>query len=268
MTVALAARQDVPVYATGLGTVQAYVTVAIHSQVDGKLQEVLFTEGQRVKKGDVLAKIDPRLFQAAFDQAKAKKAQDEAQLIAAEKDLVRSKTLAQKDYGSQQQVDLNQAKVDQLKASIAADVAAIETAQTQLDYTSITAPSDGRVGIRLVDPGNIVHAAACAARRRKLSLFRSWRMTAIPALIDRSAIEGQSASLHIAELTPTLATSDSNFDARKEYRSLARSIMREVSLRPRSSDQLSIENYSLGISTFVSDNPGVIAISPSERAKS
>ena len=196
VTVALAARQDVPVYATGLGTVQAYVTVAIHSQVDGKLQEVLFTEGQRVKKGDVLAKIDPRLFQAAFDQAKAKKAQDEAQLIAAEKDLVRSKTLAQKDYGSQQQVDLNQAKVDQLKASIAADVAAIETAQTQLDYTSITAPSDGRVGIRLVDPGNIVHAAACAARRRKLSLFRSWRMTAIPALIDRSAIEGQSASLH------------------------------------------------------------------------
>ena len=159
VTVALAARQDVPVYATGLGTVQAYVTVAIHSQVDGKLQEVLFTEGQRVKKGDVLAKIDPRLFQAAFDQAKAKKAQDEAQLIAAEKDLVRSKTLAQKDYGSQQQVDLNQAKVDQLKASIAADVAAIETAQTQLDYTSITAPSDGRVGIRLVDPGNIVHAA-------------------------------------------------------------------------------------------------------------
>jgi multidrug efflux pump subunit AcrA (membrane-fusion protein) len=145
---------------------------------------------------DVLAKIDPRLFQAAFDQAQAKKAQDEAQLIAAEKDLVRSKTLAQKDYGSQQQVDLNQAKVDQLKASIAADVAAIETAQTQLDYTSITAPSDGRVGIRLVDPGNIVHASACAARRRKLSLFRSWRMTAIPALIDRSAIEGQSASLH------------------------------------------------------------------------
>jgi membrane fusion protein, multidrug efflux system len=159
VTVALAARQDVPVYATGLGTVQAFVTVAIHSQVDGKLQEVLFTEGQRVKKNDVLAKIDPRLFQAALDQAKAKKAQDEAQLIAAEKDLVRSKTLAQKDYGSQQQVDLNQAKVDQFKASIAADIAAIDTAQTQLDYTSIVAPSDGRIGIRIVDPGNIVHAS-------------------------------------------------------------------------------------------------------------
>ena len=159
VTLALAGRRDVPIYATGLGTVQAFVTVAIHAQVDGKLQEVLFTEGQRVKQGDVLAKIDPRLFQAALDQAMAKKAQDQAQLIAAEKDLVRSKTLAQKDFGSQQQVDLNQAKVDQFKASIAADVAAIDTAQTQLDYTSITAPSDGRVGIRLVDPGNIVHAS-------------------------------------------------------------------------------------------------------------
>ena len=159
VNVATAARQDIPLYLTGLGTVQASFTIAIHSQVDGKLQEVLFTEGQQVKKGDMLAKIDPRLFQAALDQAKAKKAQDEAQLISADKDLTRSKTLVLQNVTSQQIVDQQQGKVDQLKASIDADQAAIQTAQTQLDYTSITAPSDGRIGVRLVDPGNIVHAS-------------------------------------------------------------------------------------------------------------
>jgi multidrug efflux system membrane fusion protein len=158
VSVAVVGRQDVPIYLTGLGTVQASFTVAIHSQVDGKLQEVLFTEGQHVKKGDVLAKIDPRLFQAALDQAKAKKAQDQAQLTSAEKDLARSKTLVLSNITSQQIVDQQQAKVDQLKAAIAADDAMIQTAQTQLEYTTITAPSDGRMGVRLVDPGNIVHA--------------------------------------------------------------------------------------------------------------
>ena len=158
VSVAIVGRQDVPVYLTGLGTVQASFTVGIHSQVDGKLQEVLFTEGQHIKKGDVLAKIDPRLFQAALDQAKAKKAQDQAQLTSAEKDLARSKTLVLSNITSQQIVDQQQAKVDQLKAAIAADEAMIQTAQTQLEYTTITAPSDGRMGVRLVDPGNIVHA--------------------------------------------------------------------------------------------------------------
>jgi multidrug efflux system membrane fusion protein len=158
VTVATATKQEMPIYLTGLGTVQASLTVGIHSQVDGKLQEVLFTEGQHVKKGDVLAKIDPRLYQAALDQAKAKKAQDEAQLISADKDLARSKELVVKNITSQQIVDQQQGKVDQLKASIAADEAAIDTAQTNLDYTNITAPNDGRIGVRLVDPGNIVHA--------------------------------------------------------------------------------------------------------------
>ena len=158
VTVAMATKQDIPIYLTGLGTVQASFTVGIHSQVDGKLQEVLFTEGQHVKKGDVLAKIDPRLYQAALDQAKAKKAQDEAQLISANKDLTRFNELVLKNVTSQQSVDQQQGKVDQLKASIAADEAAIDTAQTNLDYTSIVAPNDGRIGVRLVDPGNIVHA--------------------------------------------------------------------------------------------------------------
>src|SRR5437879_4802877 len=159
VTVAIVQRQDVPIYLSGLGTVQASFTVGIHTQVDGKLQEVLFIEGQQVKKGDVLARIDPRLFQAALDQAKAKKAQDQAMLVAAEKDLARFKSLAAKSYQTEQNVDQQQAKVDQLKASIAANDAAIETARTQLDYTAIAAPSDGRVGMRLVDPGNLVRAS-------------------------------------------------------------------------------------------------------------
>ena len=114
---------------SGLGTVQALNTVPIHSQIDGKLIEITFTEGQHVKKGDVLARIDPRLFQAALDQAKAKKGQDEANLISAEKDLTRAKTLVARSFETQQTVDQQQAKVDALKASIAADEAAIETAQ-------------------------------------------------------------------------------------------------------------------------------------------
>jgi membrane fusion protein, multidrug efflux system len=154
-----ASRRDVPITLTGLGTVQATFTVGIHSQVDGKLQDVLFKEGQHVKKGDVLAKIDPRLFQAALDAAKAKKAQDEAQLVSFQKDLARFQTLGAKGFETQQNLDQQQAKVDTAKATIAADDAAIETAQTQLDYTDIRAPSDGRMGVRLVDPGNIVRAS-------------------------------------------------------------------------------------------------------------
>jgi multidrug efflux system membrane fusion protein len=159
VSVAIAARRDVPIYLTGLGSVQPTLSVGIHSQVDGKLQEVLFTEGQYVKKGDVIAKIDPRLFKAALDQAMAKKAQDTALLGSAQKDLTRFKTLAAKSYESLQNVDQQQGKVDQLTAMLEADDAAIETAQTQLDYTTIAAPSDGRVGVRLVDPGNVVRAS-------------------------------------------------------------------------------------------------------------
>jgi multidrug efflux system membrane fusion protein len=158
VSVAAAVRQDVPVYVSGLGTAQALNTVPIHSQIDGQLVEIAFTEGQQVKRGDVLAKIDPRLFQAAFDQAMAKKGQDEANLISAEKDLTRAKTLVVRSFETQQVLDQQQAKVDALKASMKADEAAIESARTQLDYTTITAPIDGRAGIRQIDLGRIVHA--------------------------------------------------------------------------------------------------------------
>ena len=156
--VATVVRRDMPVFVTGLGSVQASFTIAIHSQVDGIMQEVLFTEGAKVKKGEVLARIDPRLYQAALDQAKAKRMQDAALLVSAVKDLQRSTELVARDVATRQLVDQQQARVDQLKATIAADEAAIETAQTQLDYTAIRAPSDGRVGVRQIDPGNLVHA--------------------------------------------------------------------------------------------------------------
>ena len=163
VSVASAIKQDMPVVLTGLGTVQASFTVSIHSQVDGKLQDVLFTEGQRVKKGDVLAKIDPRLFQAALDQAKAKKAQDEATLAGNQKDLARAQALSIKGFDTQQNLDQQTAKVAAAQALVMADDATIETAQTNLDYTSIVAPSDGRMGIRFVDPGNTVRATDAGA---------------------------------------------------------------------------------------------------------
>jgi len=163
VTVAIATKRDLPIYLTGLGSVQASFTVGIRPQVDGKLEAVLFTEGQQVKKGDVLARIDPRLYLAALDQAKARRMQDEAQLISAQKDLSRSRALVDKSFQTQQVLDQQQSKVDQLIASINADDAAIETAQTQLDYTLITAPSDGRMGVRSIDPGNIVRASDSAA---------------------------------------------------------------------------------------------------------
>jgi multidrug efflux system membrane fusion protein len=163
VTVATATKRDLPIYLTGLGSVQASFTVGIRPQVDGKLEAVLFTEGQQVKKGDVLARIDPRLYVAALDQVKAKRMQDEAQLDSAQKDLSRSRTLVDKSFQTQQVVDQQQSKVDQLIASINADDAAIETAQAQLDYTLITAPSDGRMGVRSIDPGNIVRASDAAA---------------------------------------------------------------------------------------------------------
>jgi multidrug efflux system membrane fusion protein len=145
-------------YLAGLGSVQAFNRVTVHVRVDGELQAIHFTEGQNVRQGDVLAKIDPRLFQATLDQAKAKKAQDRAQLISAQKDLARAKALIEKNFQTQQVVDQNQAKVDQLVAAIDADQAGIENAEIQLGYTTIAAPLGGRLGMRLIDRGNIVHA--------------------------------------------------------------------------------------------------------------
>jgi multidrug efflux system membrane fusion protein len=153
---ATAQRSDVPVYLTGLGTVQAQNTVTVKSRVDGQLQAVSYQEGQDVTTGQVLAQIDPRPFQAALDQAKAAKAKDEAQLTNAQLDLQRFENLHQ--YATVQSVDTQKALIAQIQAQIEGDQATIDNAATQLSYTTITSPLNGRTGIRLVDQGNIVHA--------------------------------------------------------------------------------------------------------------
>jgi multidrug efflux system membrane fusion protein len=157
VTVAAAESRNVPIYLDALGTVSASNTVSIHSQITGTLQSVNFSEGQEVQKGDTLATIDPRPLQAALTQATAKKAQDQAQLTSAQKDLARFIDLAKRDNATQQSVDQQQAKVDQFRAMIEADQGAIENAQTQLSYATITAPFEGRVGFRQLDAGNIIH---------------------------------------------------------------------------------------------------------------
>lgn len=157
VTVARVQKADFSVYLNGLGTVQPYRTVTVRSRVDGQIIKVLFKQGRMVKEGDTLVEIDPRPYQAALDQALSKKAQDEANLKNAKLNLDRSLSLAKKDYATQQQVDTQQAMVDQLTAQIQGDQAAIDNAQTQLSYTIIKSPLSGRAGFRLVDPGNIVH---------------------------------------------------------------------------------------------------------------
>lgn len=159
VVVAAVTTQDVPIFLDGLGTVQASATVTVRPQVDGKLMAVEFSEGQEVKRGDVLARIDPRSFQAALDQALAKKAQDAANLANAKLDAARYAKLAASAYTSAQQADTARSMVAQLEGLVQADQAAIDTAKIQLGYTTITSPIDGRVGIRQVDPGNVVHAS-------------------------------------------------------------------------------------------------------------
>jgi multidrug efflux system membrane fusion protein len=152
-------RSDVPGYLEGLGTVQAFYTVKVTARVDGQLDTVAFTEGETLKKGQLLAQIDPRPYKAALDQALAQRAKDEAQQANAQRDMDRYMLLAPQDLASKQTVDTQRATLSQAQAQLKGDDATIENARTQLSYTTITAPINGRTGIRQVDPGNIVHAA-------------------------------------------------------------------------------------------------------------
>jgi multidrug efflux system membrane fusion protein len=150
-------KADFPVYLTGLGTVQGFNTVLVRTRVDGQINRIAFNEGQFVKEGDTLVEIDPRPFQATLDQAKAKKAQDEANLANANLDLQRFTRLG--EFATRQQTDTQRSTVAQLTAQIASDDAAIANAQTQLDYATVKAPFSGVAGLRQVDVGNIVNAA-------------------------------------------------------------------------------------------------------------
>jgi multidrug efflux system membrane fusion protein len=150
---------DVPVYIDGVGSVKALNTVTVRAQVNGKVVEIDFGEGQDIKKGDVIARIDDAVYKAQRDQAVAKKAQDEALLAGAKRDLERFQRMVQTASGTQQQVDTQLSLVAQYTAQIQSDQAAIESAQATLDYTTITAPIDGRTGIRNIDVGNLVSAS-------------------------------------------------------------------------------------------------------------
>src|SRR5215813_634855 len=152
-------RADVPIYLDAVGTIKALNTVTVRPQVDGRLLSVNFKEGDDVKKGDVLARIDPVIYQAQLDQAIAKKAQDEAQLANSKIDLERYERLAATAAINKQQADTQRALVAQNTALVQADQAAIDNARAMLGYTTITAPLDGRTGIRMVDEGNFVRAA-------------------------------------------------------------------------------------------------------------
>ena len=157
VTVSPVEKADFPVYLSGLGTVQGFNTVQVRTRVDGQIDKVAFQEGQLVNQGDLLVEIDPRPFQAALDQAKAKKAQDEANLANANLDLQRYTKLG--EFATRQQTDTQRSTVAQLTAQISADDAAIANAQTQLDYTQVKAPITGVAGLRQVDIGNIVNSA-------------------------------------------------------------------------------------------------------------
>jgi len=157
VSVAQVQKADFPVYLTSLGTVQAFNTVVVRTRIDGQIDKIAFQEGQSVNQGDLLAEIDPRPFQAALDQAKAKKVQDEANLANANLDLQRYTKLG--EFATRQQTDTQRSTVAQLTAQIAADDAAISNAQTQLDYTQVKTPISGVVGLRQVDIGNIVNAS-------------------------------------------------------------------------------------------------------------
>ena len=156
---ALAKRSDVPVYLDGVGTIRALNTVTVRSQVDGKLLSVNYTEGQQVERGYVLAQIDPTTYQAAYDQAVAKKALDEATLANARLDLERYNKLVSSNSIARQQLDTQRMTVAQQEAQVKLDQAQIDNAKAILDYTQIVAPISGRTGIRQVDQGNIVHAS-------------------------------------------------------------------------------------------------------------
>jgi len=159
VSVARVQERDLPLYLAGVGTVTANASVVVKTRIDGQLDKVGFEEGQEVKKGQLLAQIDPRALQAQLAQAEAQRAKDAATLMNARLDLQRYTTLRSQDAATQQQLDTQKALVAQLEAAVKTDEAQVAYAKVQLSYTTINAPLSGRVGARLVDPGNIVHAA-------------------------------------------------------------------------------------------------------------
>lgn len=225
VTVVPVVKRDVPILARNIGTVQANQLALIRSRVDGTLEEVYFSEGQDVKKGDRLALIDPRPYKAAYDQALAKKAADQAQLTGAQKDLARSRQLVTNNFTPQQTVDQRVAIVDQLMAQLQADDAAIAAAKTNLDYTVITAPFDGRMGLRQQDVGNVLRLAdstgiglVTIAQVHPIAVVFNLPQDTLPAINAAMAkgkpvVTAYSADDKTQLGTGTLATTDNAIDA-------------------------------------------------------
>ena len=156
--VAGAEQKPMPIYLTALGTVTPYMSVTVKARVSGELEPVKFTEGQQVRQGQTIMTVDPRPYQAALNQAKGNLLHDEALLKNAQAEFARYKALFEAGVTSKETLDADEAAQGQYQGAIAADKAAIETAQLQLDWCSIQSPIDGRIGLRLVDPGNIITA--------------------------------------------------------------------------------------------------------------
>ncbi len=223
VTIITAIKADVPIVLRNIGAVQAGQTATIRSRVDGTLDELFFIEGQEVKRGDLIARIDPRPYQAAFDQAAARRAATAATLANARLDLARTADLARGQFASRQSMDTRAAQVAQLEAQLMADDAAIAAARVNLDYTSITAPFDGRLGLRTVDPGNVVRFAndnaiiVTISQIRPVVVVFTLPQDALPAI---QAGMGRT-TLPVTALTPddrtilgqgTLITTDSSID--------------------------------------------------------
>jgi multidrug efflux system membrane fusion protein len=210
VTVQTVRKGDFPVYLNGLGTVQPFDTVTVKSRVDGEVIKVAFKQGQIVQQGDLLVQIDPRPYQAALDQVVAKKAQDEANLRNAQLNLERYKSLAKQDFATRQQLDTQEASVDQLAAQVKGDQAAIDSAQTQLDYTNIKSPLTGRAGFRLVDPGNNVHAndttgIVSIVRLQPISVVFTAPQEAVPDITGALAADTVSVEALSSDGAKTLA---------------------------------------------------------------
>jgi multidrug efflux system membrane fusion protein len=196
VVVATAQHGDVPIYFTGLGTVTAYNTVTVHSRVDGQLISVAFKEGQFVHQGDVLAQIDPRPFQVILEQAEGALAKDQAQRKDAEANFERFKLLFAEGVIPKQQLDTQQAQVGQFDGSIKTDQAMIDSAKLQLSFTHITAPISGRIGLRLVDAGNMVHATdpgglLVITQLQPISVVFSLPQDQLPQVVAKLRVGGQ-----------------------------------------------------------------------------
>ncbi len=200
VVIGLAAQADVPVILRGIGTIQAGNTITIESRVDGEVMTADFAEGQLVHKGDILFQIDPRPYQAALDAATAAQARDAAPLVLARLDLARYLALQKSGYQTQQGLDQQNAQVAGLQAALAMDQAAVATAALNLGFTTIRAPIDGRVGERLVDAGNMVHAAASLPLTTLVSVQPMYARFTLPEKYLETIVRQQVAAPLVTQL--------------------------------------------------------------------